>query len=379
MKNKILFLTYWYPTKEKKSFGIFIKRHAHALHDAHELVVLAFLVHHSSSLFKLSCETLRDEENLQTHYIHVHSRFNKLIYVLLPLHYFIIRRYIKKNIRKNFPFTVVHSNILFPCAIIGHKLARQYGCRHVITEHWSKLDKFFSRSIYRSFGKKALHEASAITCVSYLLKNKVSEYTRNQNLMVVPNVVDSQHFFYDPSIKKNDQFTFIAVAHWNAPKNPFAFLEALSLLNAEQPGSFCLTLVGEGPLLEKVKSANYAFKINYIPALSPAELRIKLNESHAFLHGSDYETFSVVIAEALMCGIPVIANPVGIAPEVIHEGNGMIARNVAKDWFNCITSLKGKTYDQEKIAAEIKSKFDRKVVSKIFSDLYSQQFLNTFQ
>src|SRR5690606_26944716 len=53
----------------------------------------------------------------------------------------------------------------------------------------------------------------------------------------------------------------------------------------------------------------------------------------ALLHASEYETYSVVCAEALCCGTPVIASAVGGIPEVVDDAMGwLVPGNTVGQW-----------------------------------------------
>lgn len=373
MQNrKILFFTFWYPNKNNQNFAIFVKRHAQAISLKNNIVVLAFSFQHSKSVYLKEIIT-NTENNIETHHIYISSRFWKLLYVCLPLHYLIAKKYINKTIRPGFAFDIIHSNILFPCAIVGHKLSKHYRCKHIITEHWSKIDKFFSRSLYKSAGKKALDNAFAITCVSDFLVNIVKKHTANKNLLIVPNVVNSSQFYPDTTIVKEPILTFICVAHWAPPKNPFYFTDALQALHTKHKlPPFQLKIAGEGQMLNTIKNKQYTYPIHYLGNLSPVDLNHEFNSSHIFLHGSDFETFSVVIVEALMCGLPCVVSPVGIAGSVINNGNGAIAYNTTKDWEEKILSCYQITYYPEEISREITGKYNSSVIAELFDRLYQK-------
>lgn len=373
MQNrKILFFTFWYPNKNNQNFAIFVKRHAQAISLKNRIIVLAFSFQHSKSFYHKEIIT-NTENNIETHHIYISSRFWKLLYVCLPLHYLIAKKYINNSIRPGFAFDVIHSNILFPCAIVGYKLSKHYQCKHIITEHWSKIDKFFSRSLYKFAGKKALDHAHAITCVSDFLANIVKKHTNNKHIAIVPNVVDSSQFHFDPNIPKEPVLTFICVAHWAAPKNPFYFTEALEALYAKQKlPSFQLKIAGEGHLLNTIKNKQYSYPINYLGNLSPQQLNTEFNRSHIFLHGSDFETFSVVIIEALMCGLPSVVSPVGIARDVINDSNGFITDNTSKDWEEKILACSENHYSSNFITDKIKHKYGKIPISGLFDAVYQK-------
>ena len=54
------------------------------------------------------------------------------------------------------------------------------------------------------------------------------------------------------------------------------------------------------------------------------EVAEEVRRSHCFILFSDSETFSCVTAEALCCGLPVIASRVGALPELVSPENGIL-------------------------------------------------------
>ena len=371
--GSIMFLTYWYPNKNNKSFGIFVKRHAHALMLKRSVILLSLHVAKGHTLFKKRVEVFTDEAGLATHQIYLESRFNKLLYVLLPLHFLILKRYLKNNLNPETKISAIHSNIIFPCSIVAYWLCKKFDLKLVITEHWTKVDKFFGRSLYGFLGKLAYNKAQAITCVSQQLADTVKKHTSNPAVYLVPNVIDTNEFYYDPLVTKAPILTFVAVAHWAQHKNPFYFLDALDELRTEKRlPDFRVVIIGNGEQLQKIKGKGYHFEIDFKYTLTANEICRELNAAHIFLHGSDFETFSVIIAEALMCGLPSVVSPVGIAPEVINATNGFVTNNTVTDWKEKIFACSRITYNNRQIAGQLKNKYDLATVGDLFSHVYEK-------
>jgi glycosyltransferase involved in cell wall biosynthesis len=225
--------------------------------------------------------------------------------------------------------------------------------------------------LFRFIAKKAYQSADAITCVSDQLQQTLKKYISGNNIHIIPNVIDTNEFYYDATIIKPAKLTFIAAAHWDQHKNPFYFLDALELLktNNEVP-DFKMLMAGEGKQLDKIKSKNYSFDIDYKGNLSGALLNETFNKSSIFLHGSDFETFSVVIAEALSCGLPSVVSPVGIAPEVIKVTNGFVTDNTVEDWKNKILACVNTQYNYQQISDAVKNRYSAISVSKMFDEVY---------
>jgi glycosyltransferase involved in cell wall biosynthesis len=86
-----------------------------------------------------------------------------------------------------------------------------------------------------------------------------------------------------------------------------------------------------------------------------------------FLHGSDYETFSIVSIEALFTGTPVIGSRVGVLPEVIDDSNGVLCDNSVESWVLGITKAMDLSYDHEAISVKAKEKFSERNVRDLIA------------
>ena len=189
-----------------------------------------------------------------------------------------------------------------------------------------------------------------------------------EKVEIIPNIIDSSEFQFKNKVKINT-IQFCAIAQWNSPKNPFYFLDALEQLSNDL--DFEINLIGEGKQIEEIKNKKYNFKINYLGLLKSDQINSILQSTDYFLHGSDYETFSVVIVEALATGTPVLTSNIGIAESIISIENGFICENNSLDWKNNILKAIELDYYHSKIADSIKGKFDKLTISKLFKDFYS--------
>ncbi|OGN01552.1 MAG: hypothetical protein A3I26_00755 [Candidatus Yanofskybacteria bacterium RIFCSPLOWO2_02_FULL_43_10] len=86
-------------------------------------------------------------------------------------------------------------------------------------------------------------------------------------------------------------------------------------------------IVGDGPLKEKIKLQIIKHKLQdhillYGRAKDSTEIARLLNESKTLVMPSYNEGGPRVIVEALACGVPVLATPVGIVPDLLKNGHG---------------------------------------------------------
>ena len=82
-------------------------------------------------------------------------------------------------------------------------------------------------------------------------------------------------------------------------------------------------------------------EIQYIGSVGPAEKNILLGKACALLHPILFnEPFGLSVAEAMLCGTPVIAYNKGSMPELINNGKtGFLVKNVDQA-VQCVNELK---------------------------------------
>jgi glycosyltransferase involved in cell wall biosynthesis len=106
--------------------------------------------------------------------------------------------------------------------------------------------------------------------------------------------------------------------------------------------------------------------VQFVGQLSPVEFCNALNAARAFILPTAYETFSVVTAEALCCGCPVVANNVGAVAELVDASNGMMVRG--DDWEQQLLSEFG-GFDRQAISEAALEKYDSAVIGRHYFKL----------
>jgi glycosyltransferase involved in cell wall biosynthesis len=368
---KVLFISSWYPNSTDPLKGIYVKKHAQAIKAAGaEIEVLAVTVS-PGPFFKVKIDTFMDENGIKTHKIEFNSWFYKFIHLDIFIQYGFLKQLYYKRIKKNFAPDIIHSNVLYPAAIMGYKLAKKEKLPHIITEHWSKVDKFFNKSLYAGSGKKAYNSAKYVTAVSDFLRKSLGKHFEDPaKIKVVPNVVDTEIFSFKPKAT-NSKLTFCCVAHWGGVKRPDLIFNALEKFSKQSSKPVVLNVIGEGPLLEELKKSKWNFEIHYLGNRQRKELAEQLQSADYFLHASDMETFSIVIAEALATGTPVLASNAGAIPELIKKENGLLCYNDVENWTKGISDITNAKFDHQKISDNAQN-FNLKKVGDRFLELYRQ-------
>jgi L-malate glycosyltransferase len=158
------------------------------------------------------------------------------------------------------------------------------------------------------------------------------------------------------------------LSYWKHPKDPFLILDVFRKLK-EEGYAFHLKIGGFGPLMNEIndyiRKNNLVNECVTIGKLNANEIRREMNSSTYFIHNSNYETFSVVCAEALMCGTPVIASNVGGIKEYVNYFNGiLILSNSNNNWFRTLENTFSNTFEHnhELIALSAQKEFSKNLV-----------------
>jgi glycosyltransferase involved in cell wall biosynthesis len=108
--------------------------------------------------------------------------------------------------------------------------------------------------------------------------------------------------------------------------------------------------------------------IKLLGYLNKSEIASYMRSSNALLHNAHYETFSVVCAESISCGCPVIVNELGAVSEFIDSSNGIIIKN-NEEWLTQLLKSGNYSFEREKIAINAHRRFGTLVVGEKFFNI----------
>ena len=117
--------------------------------------------------------------------------------------------------------------------------------------------------------------------------------------------------FYPGKRDPNPKYILVCVSRVSKEKNLEKFFEL------DYPGAHKI-MVGDGPMLEEYK-ANYP-DVEFVGAKRGVELGDYYRMADVFVFPSRWETFGLVMIEAMACGTPVAAYPCQGPLDVIDEG-----------------------------------------------------------
>lgn len=373
---KVLFFTHWFPTEENPQKGVFILEQAKALQSVGmQVTILHVRIEAASGLVKNEVSE-SDIDGIPLVTIDLRGKLWKWIYTYYPYQLRLMKKALRKASLNLSSFDVFHSHVIHPAGAVGHRLAVEFGLPHYISEHWSNLAYYFKKNLYKSWGKEAYDEAKNIFVVSHFLKEKTSGFVAaSDKVKVVPNVVPANEFKFRPG-PIGSSYHFVMAAKWNKGKRvikrPKLLIKAVAEASKNLDKPVILSILGDGDRIPELKKncAENNVHAEFHGFVDKRMMAAQFQKADLFLHGSEYETFSVVVAEALKCGTPVVASNVAAIPELIDETNGILVENKLTPWKNAIVQAIENKYDKKAIAESYKNRFGYKEVGEMLLTAY---------
>ncbi len=205
------------------------------------------------------------------------------------------------------------------------------GIRQDTMEYFTR--RLGRRSVLRLAGVRAMDRAFValgrflpVTAVGNDLAKRYGS-RRKAALPMVVSLVPAEAVV-EPRPKRRTRRTvrLLTVGRLDREKNPLLLVEALSLLEAAEPGRFHLHWIGRGEMEGEVRSlaakrgveASLSL-VGYVPFGD--ELLDVYRSADIFVHVSFTEGVPQVIVEALASGVPVVGTAVGGVPWLVNGGD----------------------------------------------------------
>jgi len=367
----VLFLCGWYPSKVLPTNGDFIQRHAEAVNQLHKVTVIHIISDKtctSKTLF-----SLQEISGVDTHIAYIKPSINPLI---KGLRFYKAFKYILKNTPS---FNIVHLHQLFPFGVFALYLKWFQKKKFIISEHWTgyfqpQVQKLSKLQVW--FSKLICKKADRICPVSIELQNSMQKIGFNGQFTIVPNVVDTQLF--KPITVKSKRFTILHISNMvDEHKNVSGIINVIAQFS-EYITDFTLVLIGEHSkkykaLADELGVAKY---INFIDHIPHEEVVSHIQKSDVYISFSNYETWGIVMIEALACGVPVISTDTGIINELqLTDFCEIIPKKDEKALLIKLLTIQKSNFDSIEMHNFVKHNFSKEVIAEKFSEIYDKTII----
>ncbi|MCJ8292385.1 MAG: glycosyltransferase [Crocinitomicaceae bacterium] len=303
----------WYPNKHQPFVGNFVQRQAMLIATKHQVTVIHTVSHPSQTEFKLEKKTTG---NL-TEFIVYHPRGKSAV-----KKYALQKRALKYALTEVLDADLLISHVILPKGIQFARLKKELNCPWVHLEHGSYFRKDYWKSlsyIQKTIIRRTVKRIDHLYAVSENLKQEILTHFPQKEIGILPNHIDTDLFKLAPkNPEKIKKFLHISTLE-EATKNPKGLIDACQILFDKGILNFHVTIISD----ESTKKwKDYAIQheldnqVSFDGPFDWEDLPRLYQQSDAFILNSNYETFSIVVAESWATGTPVLSTPVGIASKL---------------------------------------------------------------
>jgi glycosyltransferase involved in cell wall biosynthesis len=248
---------------------------------------------------------------------------------------------------------VVHAHWWLPGGLVGALISRRTAAPLVVTTHGTDVELLRKTRGATPLARFAFGQARAITCGSeYLRAQLVSLGVANAaRVRVIPMPVSTAFVEGETDGRRQtadrrrqtaaggrqeagsgqpsavggrpSAFRILTVARLSPQKGIDTLLDAVGLVHA-RGHAVRLTIIGDGdqraPLQAKAQEMGLAPLVTFTGMLPQSELPGRYAECDVFVLPSVREGMGLVLAEALLCGAPIIATASGGVTDIVRDG-----------------------------------------------------------
>ena len=379
----ILFIPSWYPSLDAPLLGTFFREQAEMFAEiGHKVGVLYPRFHELPSATWLNSQkepiTMALENNLTV------VRASKRLFQPGPLHRIppVYSSYVRARQKlalemydayeaNNGRPDVIHAKSAMWGAVLAKAIAERENIPYVVTVGSS----IFARGIVgpreRKTATSALKSANRLISVSVTLADDLERILGipASAFTTVPNMIDLEKFPYMP-LPKNDTFIFGYMANLVEDKGHKTLLRAFKEIpNAK------LLLAGSGPLQEQLKELTIAYgiddRVEFLGGIPREKAPGFFQAIDAFVHPSRYETFGIVLVEALSTGRPVVATRCGGPNDIIRSQDGILVDvDDVHDLAKAMQGIIGMDWDTPSIREGVETRYSKASVREELLNIY---------
>lgn len=375
----ILIIPSWYATNSNPTNGSFFREQAMALKEAGHNVIVAFVEVRLASrdLFSEKVD-IKDDNGIKTYRI-IQGKIPKTgnIGTAIAFRRGLIK--IIKNLYNRENIDIVHLHSCIWGGIGAVSASRKLNIPLVITEHSSYYSRYRVKMIEKLILRYSFKSANKVISVSNSLREIISKY--KSNIEVIPNMVDCDKVLSIINKKNNlgeeGQFTFLSLCYLKKNKGVDILIRAFSTYFRGKEVK--LIIAGDGPERENLENLSKELgileQVEFKGALNRDEVYKVMSNCNIFVLPSKFETFGVVLIEALANGKPIISTRNGGANDIVTDENGILVdiddiEGLGKAMVDL--KLDYNKYNEEEIRNSCINKYSKKIITRQLEKVYSE-------
>lgn len=375
-KLNILIIPSWYPSEMDPNGVPFIRAQAQALVRAGHKITVVFTQAYSLKtvlkqkrmMFGNRDKTIQGVREILSYFPKTHiKRIDEMT-----------RLFFGKKILKSWTKAeglpdIVHVHT-YLAGKIGVWYHHEYHIPLVTTEHYTG----FARGIVKKWEMKRARELYFNSSANFAVSGAFSSLLQDRSgadFEIVPNMVNTDFFtISEISDKVRDTYTYLFVGSLHDKKNPLMLLNSfMSLYKSDK--SLRLILAGEGELMGElkkiVKQHNLEGIVEFTGFLNRDQVSSIMEKADSFVLPSRFETFGIVVIEAMASGLPVVVTKSGGPESFVKEGiNGLVIDQSQNQLEKAMRAVKSIRWNSQKIRNYVVDNFSETAVVKKIEKRY---------
>ena len=280
---------------------------------------------------------------------------------------------------------IINSHFCIPTGLLAFITSKLLGCPNVLTIIGGDIyDPTKKSSPHRHFLTRAINSflmnsADRLVAISSDTKGNAEGYYKVRKKITVIN-----YGFYPPELKTNDlpresrkdgKYRLIAVGRLIQRKGFEYLIQAMARL----PENIVVSIVGDGPLEEHLKSVsekhNLNGRVDFVGYVSREKIYKHLMDANCFVLSSLHEGLGIVIQEAMHVGLPIVSTDNGGQVDIISDPqNGILVK--PKD-VEALAAAINRFYDNREFAEKVGAN-NKEYIKKYYIGANSQKYIEIF-
>lgn len=267
------------------------------------------------------------------------------------------------------PPDLIHAHCAYPDGLAAVEYGRRLGLPAVITVHGHDVRELPGiRPHWRNLVVQALEQAVVVIANGRDLYERVLDLgIPSHKVETIPNGVDCQVFNNDFARQPGaGGWRLLYVGRIDPRKGIAVLLEAMAVLRSKRD-DVRLKLIGGNPasglsdrFRRQTEKLGLQSCVEFLEEVPWDQIPQHMAEADVFVLPSLYESFGVVLVEAMACGLPIVATRCGGPSELVEEETGRLVE---------VADVKGLAEALDELIQDHRS-FDREAIRRCAEQKY---------
>ena len=276
---------------------------------------------------------------------------------------------------------LIHAHLAYPDGLAAVEHGRKINRPVVISVHGHDVREIpDARPAWRALVARALQGAEMVIASSGDVRERVRDLgVADHRIRSIPQGVDCSLFRGADRKPGADGWQLLYVGRFDPRKGVGVLLDAMHEIRRERD-DVRLRLVGGSPV--SGAAADFAELargledcVEFVDEKSHGEIPALMAASDLFVLPSFYDSFGIVLVEAMSCGLPVVATRCGGPEDIVEEGTGILVPvgDAAALARGILTALREYgDFDRGEIRRRVEERYDYRGVAKRIYGVYEE-------